>query len=533
MAKITCKPVTKNERLRVPRGVGDDSAAATAAYLAADYDRALALVRAPAYRGNEEERSLLEARIVSRTGDPLAAVSAAVAARRAARSADARALAAALEAMGLGRAGKRPSAVRRFQEARRHAARGGPNTRAEVGYFEAFDAWSVHDMTRSEQLLDAALPDADGLVASSLIALKGWIEVRRERYDAAARHFEQALADAQRSADPKERDVRLEARLVHVLLVTAGETIDLPLARRVEQRTDEIAWSNGVARERFNTTTCRRFIALLRGDTADAYRFGEIAIAQAPDDAFRAVAHTNQYALLQAKGDKFAAGVHLEQARRIIERFHWRTADVEQRVALTNYAIEAAGADPSGASRALTMYRSISERKDSGLALQGDRRVDAFTDMAEGRVAEARGDIDRAVVAYERSVRRWTALDYRMRAAIVALDLFRLTKDMSYLDEVNGAQKRAPQAWFRIPPPPGSHPGVPQLTPALRRVLSELLRGKSSKQIAATVGRADYTVRNQTKRIYSTFGVRTRAELLARCARDGTFQDLTAQDLTA
>jgi DNA-binding NarL/FixJ family response regulator len=55
-----------------------------------------------------------------------------------------------------------------------------------------------------------------------------------------------------------------------------------------------------------------------------------------------------------------------------------------------------------------------------------------------------------------------------------------------------------------------------------------LLAGKASKEIAAALGRSDYTIRNQTKCIFRAFDVRSRAALLVRCQREGITPEFEA-----
>jgi DNA-binding CsgD family transcriptional regulator len=52
-------------------------------------------------------------------------------------------------------------------------------------------------------------------------------------------------------------------------------------------------------------------------------------------------------------------------------------------------------------------------------------------------------------------------------------------------------------------------------------VMLAICEGKTSKQIAADFGRSFHTIRNQTLKVYATMGVRTRAALVAECARLG------------
>ncbi|MBV9102483.1 MAG: hypothetical protein JO060_02775, partial [Candidatus Eremiobacteraeota bacterium] len=426
------------------------------AYLEADYQRALDRLRAVPEGKRWTEDHILEARILLRLGDAARSGTVAAVAQDTAASVDERVLARALLAAALDRDGRSGHAAAAFREARAEAPKAHRTIRAELGYFEAVSSWSSGDLARAGRLVESALKDADDVVRALLLQLRGWIEIRRERYTQAAEHFDAALCASQRS---RYRDVRLEARLIHALSVIATETIDVPLASRVDELATAFSWNDGVARERFNTTTCRRFAALLRGEMQEAYRLGLLAIELAPTAAFSAIAHTNHAALLRFVGDNFSSRYHFGIARRRIAETHWSVADVEEHVALANYAIEAAPADPASAAQALTIYRSVSAFLKRDLALERDRRTEGFGDFAEGRVAEALGDAERALDSYDRSLRCWSALGYRMRAAIVALDVARLSPDHRSPRETAAALERAPHAWFAkyttAPPPSG------------------------------------------------------------------------------
>jgi DNA-binding NarL/FixJ family response regulator len=65
-----------------------------------------------------------------------------------------------------------------------------------------------------------------------------------------------------------------------------------------------------------------------------------------------------------------------------------------------------------------------------------------------------------------------------------------------------------------------------QLTPAERRVLAELCKGRKAREIAATFDRSFNTINNHTRAIFSAFGVRSRASLVAECARLGILDDI-------
>jgi DNA-binding CsgD family transcriptional regulator len=64
-------------------------------------------------------------------------------------------------------------------------------------------------------------------------------------------------------------------------------------------------------------------------------------------------------------------------------------------------------------------------------------------------------------------------------------------------------------------------PSPSDLPPRARQVLRCLLEGDSDKQIVARLGLTRHTVNQYAKAIYAHFGVRSRAELLARWVKRG------------
>ena len=67
-----------------------------------------------------------------------------------------------------------------------------------------------------------------------------------------------------------------------------------------------------------------------------------------------------------------------------------------------------------------------------------------------------------------------------------------------------------------------------ELTPGQAVVFEHLIRGRRSREIAATLGRSYHTINNHTRQIFRLFGVRSRAELLVRCCEIGVLPRLRA-----
>jgi DNA-binding CsgD family transcriptional regulator/tetratricopeptide (TPR) repeat protein len=504
-------------------------AGAIASYYEAEYLRCLEIVAQllPAASGEQQfELLLLRTRALYRLPDLTAARLAAADVCDKASSPSNLVLANVWRGVTLRADGKVRESVSAFARASDSLEKASVSARSEYAYYAAMTYWEDGDLARAEGLIEEHLSNATGIMLGMLTQLLGWIEVRRERYAAAADFFLEAL-DVFEAAP--QTDVRFTARLVHGLSVIASETIDLRLALSYDDKQAAMRWSRGVARQHFHTLTCRLFLALLQGNLEGAWRLSLDAIWTAPTEAFKAFAETNAAVVSGLVGDKFATRAHFATAWQIIESISWSKADEEERIALTNFAIEAAAVMPSEARSAVTRYRNITGSPDSRLALNSDRRMQAFEAMAAGRVSEALGKPKDAIANYERSRQIWVALDYRMRAALVARDLHRLTKDEMYLHDVRVALSRAPHAWFgeRLERDKGETL-LNRLTPAERTVLKHLLGGESAVSIAQRLGRSTYTIHNHTRKIFDVFEVRTRAALLARCADEGVTADKVA-----
>jgi DNA-binding CsgD family transcriptional regulator len=401
--------------------------------------------------------------------------------------------------------------------------------RSEIAYHAAFASWEAWDLKRAEELI-AAAPVVEGVAAAKFAQLSGWTELRRGRYQLAVTHFLHSLVELENAG--VAQDLRFRAKGVHAVAVIASETINFGLWKQLEKFCDDTQWTNGVRCEHFWTVTCRRFIALLRGDLDEAWMRSREAVFLAPSDAMRAIAETNAATMSRLVGDQFAARHQFEAAWDLIKLnlAEWKNADVEHRIALTNFAIEAADVMEAEARKCITLYQTLEEKPDHKLALSGDPRLKAFEEMAAGRICETMGEKDDAVRHYELSLNTWKKMDYRTRAALVARSLHRLTGDAQYLDVIHDVLRRAPNAWFGdgFIAQPARLPELERLSKAERNVLRELLSGKSSRDIAQALGRSPFTINNHTKRLFDAFGVRSRAALIARAAERGLSPDQVA-----
>ena len=174
---------------------------------------------------------------------------------------------------------------------------------------------------------------------------------------------------------------------------------------------------------------------------------------------------------------------------------------------------------PSEARRAMTLYRSLAPKLAAGSS-GADRRKLAFEAMAGGRIADAGGEYSGAERLYRKALDLFEALRLDMRAAIVALDLRRITGDDVYAGPIKAVLSRAPRAWFGVQLAAQDGP-LERLSPAELVVLAHLLRGDTAKAIGEKLDRSPFTISNHTRRIFQAFEVNSRSKVIAICAELG------------
>ncbi len=490
---------------------------AEAAFRDADYVGARRLLQIAGSRGRAAAgtAALLEAQIARIEGDVEAWFAAADRAH-----ADHPNPAGRLEALGLrALAGQRFGAAK---EARRDierleaaALREPSGTLGMPTYYLAYDACLRGAYDDAQNLLERNV--AAGASVALSLALLGRVEVRRDRYKHAGQLFFEAI---KRNRQTGENDVRLQCKLLAGASAIASETLDLPLGRKLRRLYEEVNWPTALAQDRFDTLSSLRLLCLLEGDVPGAWLFSRECAVRAPSAAHRAIAETNLAAVSRHMGDAAAARFGFERAWETLRKERWGGADARARRALANFATEAASDFPAEARQAMALYDSLSERAGAAERNDEDRLIVACEEMASARVAEALGDDDRAVRSYERSLAGWNFLHFDMRAAMVTLDLARITRDARYRIAIEPVLGRAPKAWF-VHRAPASIELLPAITPAEKLVLASLLEGKSARAIAQDLNRSVHTINNHTRKIFKAFGVTSRAAVLARCATLG------------
>ncbi len=395
-----------------------------------------------------------------------------------------------------------------------------PTIATEVAYYRALSRWSSYRLDDAEAIIEGQIERAEGVIRSRLMQLRGWIDIRRENYAAAAHQFSAAL-DTLRSAPRK--DPKGSAAILHALAFIAAETIDLQLGLRVRREYTAEAWTSDTRIEQFQVLEQLSWLSLLEGDVQHAWQERQHALSLSVDSTYHALALMQAGEVARIVGDGFSAERYIALAGKLLLAGDQTDLDVERRIALLTFVAGADDVHGPAAASVLTLYERSLPKDTRMLAFEdGDRRVEAYYRYASGKQALRTGNRERAIAQLHDSLERWVQLTYRLRAAIVANELFQLTGEEAYARTALEALRRAPKAWLHASLGASERDDpVRSLTPAERRVLVELCRGKRAREIASDLGRSYNTVNNHTKRVFSAFGVNSRAALVAECARRG------------
>ncbi|HEV2738292.1 MAG TPA: helix-turn-helix transcriptional regulator [Candidatus Elarobacter sp.] len=407
------------------------------------------------------------------------------------------------------------------------AKRGSPQLVAEIAYYRALSRWSSHRLEEAEEIVEAALPAAKDVHRARLLQLLGWIDVRSENYSGASRQFTAALEELNRAKQP---DVLGRARLLHALSIIAAETIDLRLGRLVRREYDNNTWSDDTRIERFHVLEYLAWLSLLEGQVGRAWDERQRALSLTVDTSYHASALTSAANIAGFVGDRFSEARYFELAGSLLLRGDQLALDVDRRIAMLAYIASAPPANLEAARKVITLYERTRPRKTDVHAFEGDRRVEGFELYARGKLAIADGRTQQGIVELENAQQLWSRLGYRLRVAVTANALRSVTGDPRYAQSALEALRNAPNAWLRPALERNSDDDNPiaQLTPAERRVLAELCKGKKAREIADTFDRSFNTINNHTRAIFTAFGVRSRAALVAECARRGILDDMNS-----
>jgi DNA-binding NarL/FixJ family response regulator len=216
-------------------------------------------------------------------------------------------------------------------------------------------------------------------------------------------------------------------------------------------------------------------------------------------------------------GERGWSRVELDEAERLAKEVDWESTPSLEREGLLSLAELFSEIDVARASMYLAQYRSLGEvsslhyRRDPRWQAQEQHSM-AVVELALGNRTRGLSDLRQARAAYDR-------YGYDFRAAQCLVSEYRVTANRDLLPMIEEKLKYYQQSWLANELRGTIEPHKATLSPMQRTVFEQLCLGKSTAEIARSLGRSEYTVSNHIKQIFKAFGVRSRAALLVKAGK--------------
>lgn len=392
----------------------------------------------------------------------------------------------------------------------------GEEPRFEVAYARMLLAWVEGTPDAMQQALQAVDVSSSPHLYGRWLYASSWAPALRGEYQEQMRLLELSIRHIAQT--PEAYDVTLLASatrsLVHLVReIAAPSTFDF--AVRI---TETLPWTEDLEGERFLTFRGLAWAYALRGSHEKALQYAYFARDIAPSVRWVAACYADQAYLARMAGENASADALLRHAIACARETDWSSPG-EERVAILNLIELAADRDLPAASRLMEIYDAIPMMLAPALALGRDRRLRAMEDYARGCILAASGHRAAALQLLASAYTFYRSIDYTWRAAAVALRLHEVSGEHTWLrlaSEVVAVFSESSVARdIRRRAGLVGDPRVAALTPAQHRVYALICEGLSDKEIAQNLRISPETVKNHAARIRLTFGVRSRAALIA------------------
>jgi DNA-binding CsgD family transcriptional regulator len=393
---------------------------------------------------------------------------------------------------------------------------------AETQLWIALACYCARDLDAADEALDAVPADGDALHVRSL-EYRGWLASARGDYDRAVAAFARALEVLDGCS---ERDRFVEANCVQALSTFAVERFDRVAWTVVAQRRKTGDWrAEGLAHLRFMTALrVAAFAYDVEGDVRTAAFEARRAEELAPSTAYRVEALCSRAWISRCAGERLAHRDHVETALRVFDGIGTWAPKGDEAIVPLILAEELANAGhQANARRIFAMYRSHLATSPM-LAITEDRRRDGYERLVEAQILEAEEKVREAISGYRDAFRIFCPIGYVRRSIVAAVRLIRLSPGEDYLwGHIDAVVARLPKTSWIGPAADQLRRArqLAELTALQREHLRLVCSGMSNLEIARLRKRSKHTVRNNMVALYETFGVRSRAELVAECARLG------------
>ncbi len=386
-------------------------------------------------------------------------------------------------------------------------------------HYRGLIAWMMQDHAEAHEAANEQLESFNPNVRGRARILLSWIAVRRGEILRQVDELQKALDEFESTQTP---DQYLRANALGNLALLCYEMPLHEVNDRARGIFEEIPWTSGLQLERFHVTRSIAGIDELEGNELAAFSGFKRAARLAPSDHWSILCYLDRAQLARSTGEMIFAREQLQEAHEIAQRISWNEATGEERAALLVLAQLFAYDEPAIAEQYLARYRTIASAVIPILSYGTDPRVKGFEAYSQGVAWLRLGDVSEAKEVLSEGWSIFEQFNYDWRAALCALALHEVTSDRRWLGRAARKIQPWPNSWIARRISEASSSSVLRLDripPAKRQVLELVRAGKRNSEIATILGRSPNTVRNQLSELFTTFSVKSRAELVAALSR--------------
>jgi DNA-binding CsgD family transcriptional regulator len=401
-----------------------------------------------------------------------------------------------------------------------------PDGELTLAYHRSRLAWRAREFDPFAPDVVASVAHPDPSIAMAALATRGWHHASLGDLRSQIADLRLSLAMLDLETD-EPLDVAALAITCHSLARVAFEMADEAAMADVQRRFEQIAWSDGVAVDRFQILRIFGWDAFMRGRPGPAQWSFKDSLRYVPSTAWEVATHLDRAYVARIAGNEPWALEEIGEADRLAHGVTWESTFGEERLALLTLATLVAPANAPRAQRYASTFSSIGTGSvHPGFAFDGDRRTRAFARFTQGQIDAVLGQNDAAEAALREAYAIFADIGYAYKSAITALALASVTGDASW--RTRAAEHAS--AYPNCPLVPadqhrgaGLEPVMPAaLSPLQRQIAHALASGAEIADVSRALSRSIYTIERQVAGVYSAFGVKSRAEFLASARAVGS-----------
>lgn len=390
-----------------------------------------------------------------------------------------------------------------------------PDLRAQIAYRRGRRYALARDIDAARRELTVAKTARSRKGELEALFLEAWIAGVEQRL----RDQSAILIRLLDRIDPRDATfAELAAHATHTLAALSRELFLPEALGSIDRHLRDCRWPADLNLPRFQALKAFGWAHALRGDYFTAFRHIKAAIRIAPGAAWLTMAHVDLAYLARCVKEHRWSRQELAEADELAQHVQWTRARNEEPVTLLLLAELFAPIDRGKAAAYLTRYQELGELNAPLVVYNKDERLTGLADYSSGVVHLALGNPKSGIRTLKESLAIYERFGYDWRAGRSALRLYEATRDKSYLKRAEEKLQNYLSGWLgdelrELATAPAQSTGLP---PMQERVFRCICRGMSNAEIAKELGRSGFTVQNHIKQIFKTFGVNSRAALIAQ-----------------